>query len=520
MLHGYFSSSYVHNFNSASWIRFSRAISYRWVAKACALLLAASLFIGSGFSQNVLQATESIQAALRAQDYDHALYIARSALERTPGDVKLLTLEGVTLALQGKRRPALAAFNKALSIAPKDLQALRGAAQIEYQLGNPGARHLLEEIVRAQPQDQTAHAMLGVIAAQRNDCIAAGNHFYKAGPTIWSNKQSLELYGYCLEQLKRPREAVPVFQRLLIIEPQNAYARYDLAVVQSFVGDGKDAIDTLAPLLGREDADSDVLSLAADVYEMVGDTPHAADFLRQAIVLAPTNSNYYLAFAALSFDHLSFQVGVDMVNAGLQRIPTSASLFVARGLLYVQLGQYDKAEDDFITAERLDPAEGLGADAQSLLESSKRDPDEALKEIRLQLNKRPKDALLHFLLARIQYHRGFAVGTAGFEEALHAAQRAVELNPGLIYARNLLSTLYLVAGKTELAIKESRATMRLDPDNQAALYHLLMALRKSGDVSEIPSLTEHLSSVIQGAAKREQYRNRFRLIDQVGSKQE
>lgn len=392
------------------------------------------------FAQATLNPIETIQAALRARDYDRALYIAQSALNKRPNDFRILTLEGVILALKGNPETALAAFNKALTIAPHYLEAMRGAAQLEYQLGDPRAKNLLKQTVIAAPHDETAHAMLGVIAQQENDCGTAANEFQDAGSVIWSDHQALEIYGYCLEQLKKPPQAVPIFARLLWLAPHNNDVRYDLAVVQLQAGDTKGTIDTLAPLLAGDIADTDVLSLASDAYEAAGDTPRAVALLRQAIVLKPTNSNNYLAFAALSFDHSSFQVGVDMLDAGLQRLPQDSSLYLARGMLYVQIDDFAKAQADFTRAERLNPGQSLGQYAQGLLELSKHNPDEALKVVRTELEKRPDDALLHYLLARVLHERGGEPGTTEFQEALGAALSCpARSKPGLCARPTILS---------------------------------------------------------------------------------
>ena len=47
-----------------------------------------------------------------------------------------------------------------------------------------------------------------------------------------------------------------------------------------------------------------------------------------------------------------------MIDAGLKLQPAAAQLYVARGVLYVQLAEYDKAEADFERAEQLDPSKG------------------------------------------------------------------------------------------------------------------------------------------------------------------
>ena len=96
---------------------------------------------------------------------------------------------------------------------------------------------------------------------------------------------------------------------------------YNLAAVQLWANKNQDAIQSLQPLLDTEKPDPDVLDLAAQAYENLGDTPHALQFLRQAIILAPDNPRFYVDFATLSLNHSSYQVGIDMINVGLDRIP-------------------------------------------------------------------------------------------------------------------------------------------------------------------------------------------------------
>lgn len=501
---------------SRSLLRFPEGKPYPRAATAFLLLSVIILLVSDvpSLSQEVSDAAlQPVQAAIRAKDYDRALQLAQSALTRAPDDHRFLTLEGVILTSKGQPQDALAAFLKALRFSPRYLPALEGAAQIEYQTGDRRARQVLLEILTLDPKNETAHAMLGVISEQAGNCKAALGYFQLAGRAVSSSPRSLELYGYCLERLNRPQEAVVVFQQLLALAPDQTSARYDLAVVQLQAGDGNQAVETLAPLLAADHPTADILSLAADAYEAAGDTPRAVALLRQAIVQEPTNENYYLDFAGLAFDHASYQVGVDMLDAGIQRFPESSSLYIARGLLKVQIGDNESADADFKRAEHLDPSRGIGAYTQSLLESEKGDPDMALAKVRAKLKQYPNDALLHFLLADILEKRGATVGTPTFDESLQHARRAVELDPNLSYARNLLSTLYLDAGKNQLAIEQCRAAIKLDPTDQTALYHLIMALRKTGQVSEISSLVERLASVRRENQKLDDYKKRFQIVE-------
>ena len=99
----------------------------------------------------------------------------------------------------------------------------------------------------------------------------------------------------------------------------------------------QDALATLQPLLQASSADSETLDLAATAYEDAKDTPQAVATLRQAMLLDPQNVNLYLDFANISSAHDSFQVGINVVSDGLGQLPRAAPLYLARGVLYVQL---------------------------------------------------------------------------------------------------------------------------------------------------------------------------------------
>lgn len=131
----------------------------------------------------------------------------------------------------------------------------------------------------------------------------------------------------------------------------------------------------------------------------MGNTPRAVETLRQAIVSDPTRNILYLHFADLCFAHSSFQVGIDMLNAGLQKLPNSAQLYLARGVLFVQLGQYAEAESDFDKAARLDPSQAFSSVAQGLTKLQQSNLDGALAITRARLEQHPNDGYLYYLKA-------------------------------------------------------------------------------------------------------------------------
>jgi tetratricopeptide (TPR) repeat protein len=488
-----------------------------------ALLLLSASIVASG--QQAKASIESIELLIRSQQYDQALEMTKAALRRTPGDFRLLTLEGIVLSIKGSNHDAIDAFQMALSISPNYTAALKGEVQLLYQARDKRAIPLLERILKADTKDETAHEMLANLEEQQGNCEAANDHFQLSADSISTHPSSLGAFAKCLAQTKQPQKAIPVFEQLAALLPGSAYPKYDLAVLLIEAKQNDAALTVLEPLLTPDQADPDILSLASLAYEAVGDTPKAVSLLRQAIVLSPANPDNYVAFATLCLDHDSFQLGIDMMNAGLARIPDNPSLYISRGLLYGQLAEFDKAESDFNTAERLDGKQSISLYAKDIVEfqrgmSDKTHSDKSLSisEIRSQLKAHPDSAFLHFLLAKLLVDQQSDTGAKGSAEAMASAQLAVKLKPDLVKARDLLASMYMSSGQYRLAIGQCRLALQYAPSDQSALYHLIIALRHSaqGDErNEIPALVKRLADLQQVTLQQETDRKRFKLVEQT-----
>jgi tetratricopeptide (TPR) repeat protein len=356
--------------------------------------------------------------------------------------------------------------------------------------------------------------MLAVLRYRQGNCDAAVVHFEKAGNLFDSQVDALHAYATCLVKLRKPDRAAKVFQRTLALSPGDGQERRLLAALQLMAHEPQDALATLQPLLQASSADSETLDLAAAAYEDAKDTPQAVATLRQAILLDPQNVNLYLDFANISSAHDSFQVGINVVTDGLGQLPRAAPLYLARGVLYVQLAQYDKAEADFETAHELDPRQSLSSAAQGMLAVQEDDLDRALDTVQKKLARKPNDPLLLYLRADFLSQKGVEPGTPEFQLAMRSAKEAVSLQGTLSGARTVLAKLYLQAGNYREAIEQCRKALDRDPKDQTAMYRLIQGLRKTGDKSEIPDLLKRLALLRKEAAREQSERYRYKLVEE------
>ena len=449
--------------------------------------------------------------------------MVHTALQQSNRNPRLWMLEGVAYAGEGRRKEALVSLRTALKISPDYLPALQQEAQLYYEADDLAAIPVLQHILRLRPGDPMSHAMLAVLEYRHGNCNAAAGNFEKAGALLDSQLPGLHAYATCLVRLKQLDKAAEIFQRAVTLQPDNSQERRLLASIQMMAHKPQEAIATLAPLLQTSSPDAATLELGSTAYEDAGDTAQAVNTLRQAILLEPQNVNLYLDFAQISFAHDSFQVGIDVVSDGISQLgasqqgvsqePQAAQLYFARGVLNVQLAEYDQAEADFEKAYELDPNQSLSVAAQGLAAVQANDLDHALAMVQSKLVRKPNDPILLYLQADILAQKGSDPGTPEFETAMRSAKRAVALQPGLAAARAVLAKLYLQTGQNQAAADQSRKALEIDPKNQASLYRLIQALRKTGNTGQIPDLLKRLAQLREEATKEQRQRSRYKLVE-------
>lgn len=490
-----------------------KAVAVRWIAGF-------ALLCGTGArlpAQNAGPAgsVTAIESALRGQQYSAALDLAREALKQRPNDPRILTLEGIACSSLGRQNEALAAFKQALKVDPDLLPALEGAAQVEFNAGDPGAEPLLRRIVVLQPGNPTSHAMLAVIAYKRNDCATAIEHFSKATEAIAQDPPALTEYGACLLDTDHASDAAVVLQKAASEDPNDTHLLYNLAVAQQAAHLDRDAIATLKPLLETTDPDPDALDLAAEAHEDLGETPEAVRLLRAALIAEPKELQYYMDFSELALKHSSWQVGLDVVDLGVKELPFAAPLYVARGIFHVQLDDFAAARQDFETANHLDPRNTGATIAEGMAEIQHHDPKAALTTIESELRSHPDDAFLEYLKALAITKNGAVPGSPEFAQAMEAARKSVAAKDAFVVARDLMAEMDLEAGAWADAEKQSRLALEQNPGDEKAIYHLIQALKRSGKDprGELPGLTGKLDALLASERTSETAENKYKLYE-------
>lgn len=437
---------------------------------------------------------QSLARELKTNNYAQVVTDADKILAGHPDDCPVLTLRGIALMRQGHGSDARQSFASALRSCPQFLPALEGAAQIDYANHAPTAAGLLQRILAQLPDDQTSHAMLGALSFQRGDCADAVQHFEESLALIRQSDEAQREYGSCLFAQGDQVKAEDVFRQIVDRNPGEADT-LRLAYIQWKSKQLTESLRTLQPLLAAPDASSRTLSLAAQVAEDAGDTPHAVEWLRAAILKAPSNPENYVLFAAVSFNHASYQVGIDVLNVGLKQIPESAKLYLARGVLQVQLSNYPAALGDFRKAHSLDPKLSFVLDAMGMIRSQQHDAAGSLAIFQQQAALYPQDALLQYLYAEALSEADANGSEQNHTKAIAAVKSALKLEPDYQPARDLLCTLLLQSSEYAEVLRQAELALKKDPSDQAALYHEIQAERRLGNKEAVATMVARLNEL-------------------------
>jgi tetratricopeptide (TPR) repeat protein len=455
---------------------------------------------------------EAVLRALEQRRFEDALQLVTPLVDRSPRDARPWTLKGIALSGLGRTVESLASYKEALKRNPAYLPALQGAAEVEFRLRDPNTRADLEKVLAQQPDNATAHGMLGVLAYERQDCGEAVRRFEKSGDALQQNPAALWQFGHCLFTIGKPGEAADVFRRLLDAQPDNDRMRFNLGLALHEAGRHGEAVERLRPLLERAVPDSDLLSLLAETHEAARQTSEALEVLQRAVKLYPREERHYVDLADLCLEHSSFDLGLEILEIGLKNIPRSSSLHAMKGVLYGRLARFEEAEAEFAQASRLEPNKEYGKVGLSLILQRTGREQESLQLLREHVSRNPRDAAANFMLAQTLLQRNAEPGGREFDEARSALVRAVESKPDLAGARASLGKLYLRAGETAKAIEELKRAVELDPGDRTATYQLMIALREAGREAELAPLLTRLRTLIHKDAKTEAEAGRFHLV--------
>lgn len=499
------------------------------------------------WSQVLQRENESLHEAetlIHERKWDESIQVLKLIHSNDKKNLRTINLMGIAFTGRGNLLTANEWFSSALTIDSRFVPALKNLAINEFTLNQIQAcqRHLTLAVQLA-PNDPVVHLYLGRVAYSRHNFPLAEEHLKRAGPFVEAEPDAAsELIDSFLQNSQEPdaiaflqslntsqmpsksqfriafalasaglyKEARPLFEAILQLNPDSYEASFDVALCYFQLKDYQPAIRRLEQLKEKGRVSAELEDLLADAYEANGQTKEAVDELKSATAIEPNNEGSYIDLADLCVKHDSFDLGMEVLNVGLHYNPSSARLTFARGVLNAMYDHFAEADKDFQAASILDPNENYSYSGIALNHLRSGNLTAAISLLRQRVLSHPDDFMLQYMFGRALMQAGVMVGDHSFNEARAALEKSVKLNPSFHASRVQLGEVYLEEGRIREAVVQLEKGHSLDPTDNAACAHLFVAYRKQGQLEKAQKILSELKEL--NRKQRSGFQQNTRLV--------
>lgn len=387
-------------------------------------------------------------------EFGQALEQADAILERKPDRWEAQIIRARALENLKRLDEAQESYQKAVELAPEDVDVLRTLAAFLARKGDSAAaeplfRQLLEKDPRARSWFQ-----LGGFLAQDRARDAESEQAFRKGLELATDEEKPDAYQRIASfyyQRERYDEAEKVLQEG--VEATGSHLDLIYALARFYHSRGaEDRADQMIEEATRAKPDDVRPFLILSAYRgRNGDAAGALAAAEQALAADPESVPARLRKAEL------------LVDLGVQEA-SSERLAQGRAIVDAVLAKDAEAPEGHFVRAKLDLAEGK--------------PAEAVSALRRALDKRPDWAQAHFLLASALLVQGDR------QQARAEALRAIDLDANFLEARRLIAKIHSALGESDLAMEEARRILRQLPGDHEMRILLAQSLVHQGKLEE------------------------------------
>ncbi|HEY4742195.1 MAG TPA: tetratricopeptide repeat protein [Candidatus Acidoferrales bacterium] len=425
--------------------------------------------------------------------WDEAADAYQKAIALAPHDANLRIALGLALAKAGRPTDAIASYEAALGISPRNSTAEIDLAEAYRAVhNNDAARRLLERSAREHPKAAAPLAVLGDLDIELQTYEAAIKHLSAALALDPANNETRDrlalaykskgdsaaalaqlskslardpndalahfLRAQIFDDRNQDDRALPEAEKVLALEPQNLPGRTLLGKILLRVSESANpadapalcsrAADALKPVADAQPSDSETLFILARAYRCAGNTDEAektaAAFESASKTLRESKENQNQALhlvhqandRALQNDFLG---ALALLQQALEKYPDYDAAYSQLAKLYYSAGDIDKANDAITRALELSPYQPDFLYVQGRIFEKQGKLDEALSNFQSATLVNPKESDAYFEIGAIYQQKNDP------ERAKAAYKKAVELAPDDADYRRALASLSTAA---------------------------------------------------------------------------
>ena len=347
----------------------------------------------------------------------HALIIAITALSAR--DEMSYTDTGIKHMASGEYDKAISDFDRAIEINPHDsrIYAVRGqtfALQSMHEMAIPDFNRAIEimndEDARIERHNPYPYLHRGIAWTHLNEYDRAIEDFTKAIASRPEPEAYLER-GRVFSELKEYNRALEDYEEAISLNP-NAEAYLARGRTHLNLGEHDKALNDFAIALRLDQVNPNMLIETAAAHYAKGDLKKAIDELSVGISMVPD-------FMEMNDDVLRELKQEEQLEIYDEVINDLSGLYGARGVCFLNVGEYRKAIEDFDGAISLNPNNASFYRGRGSSYSQTSEHSRAVEDLDIAVNLDPDDANTHFSRGIVHFNKtDFVSGVRDFDKAI------------------------------------------------------------------------------------------------------
>lgn len=387
-----------------------------------------------------------VQIAIQYQhsnNYYEALNYCNKALEIHPDFIDILNRKSNILNKLNRYEEAIEVCNRGIEIDDSIAHLYLNKAEALYNLGDyNNALDNCDKTNEIYPYFTNTYLIQIKIYFYVNELEQAMDIINKVEELQISNGEIKLIKARILNRLKKYEESEKLYNELLEEEPENDLISYNLAYL----------------------------------YSDMNEYDKCLESINKSIKLDDRPFKYYLrAFAYRKKGRLNNSL--KDYNYIIENEPDSDKAYEGRGIVYVDLKEYDKAIKDYKKAIDLNPKSSTAYDNLGEVYELKDMYEEAADCYTKQLEIEEDD---YYYISRGWCY----IHLEKYNEALKDFNSAFEINPNNVYAYNGIGNVYKYQHKYDKAIEAFKPILDLDSDYRYVYRSLAQCYEELGNYDE------------------------------------
>jgi len=266
--------------------------------------------------------------------------------------------------------------------------------------------------LKNSPNEKDVWENLGNAYASLRKEDDAINCFWKITEIDDKDMSALLKVGQVLQDFKKMKEAIPVFEKLLQNESNNTEAMLGLGISLTHLlgeADKKDILNTkelinkyFKQALQNSPENPDILlNFGIYLIEQGNDAKKGYEFLNKALALAPKDTNLLYNIGFIKFKNGHNEEALSILNEVLKVDPNHTDAMVHIGIIHQEKGDINTALQLYKNAVKINPKNTQNRNLLGMILQECGNLGEALEQFQLVLSQDKQDWSVHMNLATI-----------------------------------------------------------------------------------------------------------------------